>query len=957
MAKLDYSKIFIKEACPTSIGGQAVMEGIMMQGPDRLALAMRLPGGLYLRTKKKAPSPSVMKVPFARGIVAFARSFVNGMSTLMESADILEKYAPEEYDEEPGKIETWVNDKFGSRAAWNFMMISAVVFALVVSVLFFIILPTWVVNFLGKWVSNVVVLNLVEGLLRIAMFIGYVVAIRRLEDIKTLFRYHGAEHKTIHCYENNLELTPDNADMFYTLHPRCGTSFMVFVLIVSLLLFSFLGWPNLVWRITSRILLIPVIAGISYELLRLAGRSDGRIVRILSYPGLMLQRLTTMDPTKEQLEVGILSLKAVLVDPETEEIDGIVDKDGNPIDIPDDVQTGAAADSKDSVDVTEEKPEAAESDKKDDPNLVPTFAYDNLIPEEYLESRDEAERALKEAEAKAADLSEDLSNAEDISSAVSAEDEVNEAAEAAAAEIEEMFGDDSDDSYIDIKDLFPEESEDVIENTSENAESAGSGEPSGVFGKSDQPDIVPGLEEAASDIDYTDVIDIKGINTMMNQSEAAKQAAEELSRQIEEWEDKTESDQSDNEPVEIEEDNKIAGLDLETIGEKAKGILTSIKGLFKKSEEPAEDNDMDMWGEGSEVMRRKMPVEADEPGTEEGINAAIDFLNELDKEHGGYTVTMIDGDDEQSLAAGIAEHDANEAKQRTLKRRYTNDIMTIENALKWGQATLSMVENGRNEATTIMSYATGLTRTELITRGRELMRNEDFKEYEKRIQARLTGTPLQYILGMQEFMGLPFRVNPSVLIPRLDTEVLTEKVIDILKESDVPHPDVLDLCTGSGAIGISIASKVPNAYVTMSDASENALHTAMSNAGLNGVNRRCIFLIGDMFDALPEYKVFDLIVCNPPYIRSSEIETLSTEVKDHEPRMALDGGDDGLDYYRIIADHAGSHLRSGGILALEIGSDQAGNVKRLLMKSGSFNNIRKYKDLAGLDRVIIAERI
>jgi HemK-like putative methylase len=107
----------------------------------------------------------------------------------------------------------------------------------------------------------------------------------------------------------------------------------------------------------------------------------------------------------------------------------------------------------------------------------------------------------------------------------------------------------------------------------------------------------------------------------------------------------------------------------------------------------------------------------------------------------------------------------------------------------------------------------------------------------------------------------------------------------------------------------------------------------MSNAGLNGVNRRCIFLIGDMFDALPEYKVFDLIVCNPPYIRSSEIETLSTEVKDHEPRMALDGGDDGLDYYRIIADHAGSHLRSGGILALEIGSDQAGNVKRLLMKS------------------------
>jgi release factor-specific protein-(glutamine-N5) methyltransferase len=268
-----------------------------------------------------------------------------------------------------------------------------------------------------------------------------------------------------------------------------------------------------------------------------------------------------------------------------------------------------------------------------------------------------------------------------------------------------------------------------------------------------------------------------------------------------------------------------------------------------------------------------------------------------------------------------------------------------------------MVENGRNEATTIMSYATGLTRTELITRGKELMRKEDFDEYDKRIQSRLTGTPLQYILGMQEFMGLPFRVNPSVLIPRLDTEVLTEKVIEILAASDVPHPDVLDLCTGSGAIGVSIAAKVPNAYVTMSDASDDALHTAMSNAGLNGVNRRCIFLVGDMFDALPEYKVFDMIVCNPPYIKSDVIETLSTEVKDHEPRMALDGGEDGLDYYRIIAEQAGSHLRSGGILALEIDANQAGSVKRLLMKSGSFANIRKYKDMADLDRVIIAERI
>ena len=140
MGKLDYSKIFIKEACPTSIGGQAVMEGVMMQGPDRIALAMRLPSGeLYLRTKKKPEPPKAMKIPFVRGIVAFANSLVTGMSTLMDSADVLEKYAPEEYAEEPGKLEAWINKKFGDKAAWNFMMTTALVFAVLISVLFFII--------------------------------------------------------------------------------------------------------------------------------------------------------------------------------------------------------------------------------------------------------------------------------------------------------------------------------------------------------------------------------------------------------------------------------------------------------------------------------------------------------------------------------------------------------------------------------------------------------------------------------------------------------------------------------------------------------------------------------------------------------------------------------------------------------------------------------------------------
>ena len=699
MAKLDYSKIFIKEACPTSIGGQAVMDGVMMQGPERTAIAMRLPSGeLYLKTKLKKEQPKAMKYPFIRGIIAFAMSLVNGMSTLMESADILEKYAPEEYAEEEGRFEKWVNGRFGERAAWNILMSVSLVFAIVISIALFVIFPTWAVNFLGKWIKNAIVLNLIEGVLRILIFIGYIVLIRKMEEIETLFRYHGAEHKTIHCYENNLELTPENAQQFYTLHPRCGTSFLMFVLIISLLLFSLLGWPNLALRIISRLVLIPVIAGISYELLKWAGRSDGRLVRILSYPGLMLQKLTTAEPTNEQLEVAILSLKAVLVDKDFPVIDGFVDKDGN------------------------------------------------------------------------------------------------------------MIGD-------------------------------------------------------------------------------------------------------------------------------------------------------TFWKPGSEVMSKKLPEEdAEEEAAngEEGINKAIEFLNELDSE--GYTMVET-SEDGVSLAQGIADHFQEEAKQRAIKNRFTNDITTIENALQWGQAALSMIENGKNEARIILSYATGMTQSQIIAHSKELMKEDDFEEYERRIQDRLTGTPLQYITGVQDFMGIPIRVNRNVLIPRLDTEVVVEEALKIIEEKGWAHPDVLDMCTGSGAIGVSIAVKSPESIVTMTDISEEALKTAMQNAGLNEVNRKCVFLLGDMFDALPPDREYDMIICNPPYIETKEIERLSIEVREKEPRLALDGGKDGLDFYRRIAKDAGAHLRTGGVLVLEIGYDQAGSVKRILGKAKTFTDIHKIRDLAGLDRAIIAERI
>ena len=711
MSKMDYNKIFIKDACPTKIGGQAIMEGVMMRGSDRTAVAMRLPSGeLYLKTKMLKPDPKAMKVPLVRGVVAFARSLTDGMGTLMESASILEKYAPEEYEED--KFEAWINKKFGAKAAWNILMGLALIVAIVISIAFFVILPTWVVNYMGKWTSNALVLNLVEGLLRIVLFIAYVLAIRNMEDIKTLFRYHGAEHKTIHCYENKEDLTPENASKFYTLHPRCGTSFLMFVLIVSILLFSFLGWPNLLWRIVSRLLLIPVIAGISYELLKWAGRSDGTLVKVLSWPGLMLQKLTTAEPTEQQLEVAILSLKAVLVDPETIEIEGFVDKDGNIV------------------------------------------------------------RSMKE--------------------------------------------------------------------------------------------------------------------------EARAQA------EVSEWEEGVKANSEYN--------NEISS-----------------------SEQVAP------------------------PAGEDEINEAIKFLDNLDAD--GYTLVATENDDRRTIVEIITDKEAHEAKERTLARRYTADIKTYENALKWGQAALGMIENGHREAKIIMSYATGLSDSEILTRSKELMREEDFHEYEKRISARVEGLPLQYIVGIQEFMGLPFRVNKTVLIPRFDTEILVEKILSIIKERGYETPEILDMCTGSGAIGVSLAHKVPGAKVTLTDSSDEALHTAMGNAGINKVNKRCIFLVGDMFDALAENATYDIIACNPPYIPTAEIDKLAVEVRKHEPIKALDGGEDGLDYYRIIARDASSHLKSGGILALEIGHDQGKSVTGLLEDSGMYKDVSVYKDLAGHDRVVTAERI
>lgn len=330
---MDFEKIFIKDCNPTKMGGQAVMEGIMMKGADRLAIAVRRGDKtINVREIPLKKRGKWVKWPIIRGVMTFVDSLVTGTRTLMYSAEVLEEDIGEEEDYEPSRFENWLESRFGEKGVFNFALYLSVVLALVISIGVFVLLPTWIVGVLGKVISSTIVLNLIEGVLRIAMFLLYVVAISRMEDIYRVFQYHGAEHQTIHCYENGLELTPENCAQFETLHPRCGTSFLMFVLIISLLLFSLLGWPNLAMRILSRLLLIPVVAGLSFEVLRWAGSSDSFIVKILSVPGLLMQKITTKVPDDSQLEVAIVAVKACIQDRPAEERIYDVDSQGNPVD-------------------------------------------------------------------------------------------------------------------------------------------------------------------------------------------------------------------------------------------------------------------------------------------------------------------------------------------------------------------------------------------------------------------------------------------------------------------------------------------------------------------------------------------------------------------------------------------------------------------------------------------------
>ncbi len=295
------------------------MEGVMMRGPKDIATAVRKPDGEIIVDKKPVSSLvtkyHVNKIPIVRGVFAFFDSMITSMKALMFSADFVDIEGEEETE---SKFDKWLADKFGDKLK-DVVIYFSVIVAVIFSIGLFMLLPYFFARFLGLFGLNGVLKTIIEGVFKICLFLGYIVLVSQMEDIKRVFQYHGAEHKTIFCYEAGLPLTVENCMKMKRLHPRCGTSFLVFVMIISIILFSLFskfswgeGILGFLLGLVIRLLLLPVVSGLSYEIIRWAGRSQNKIVCLLSKPGMWLQLLTTREPDEKQLEVAITSMKAVI---------------------------------------------------------------------------------------------------------------------------------------------------------------------------------------------------------------------------------------------------------------------------------------------------------------------------------------------------------------------------------------------------------------------------------------------------------------------------------------------------------------------------------------------------------------------------------------------------------------------------------------------------------------------
>ena len=589
-----------KKVKKTSIGGQAVLEGVMMRGKTGVATAVRdSDGAIRLEAQRIAPPEKknfFVKLPIIRGAVNFFSSLVTGTKVLMRSAEV---YSGD--DEEPSKFEKWLAKTFKIDIT-DVVLFFGVALGLVFSIALFFVLPTILGNLFSKaFPELVIVRNLIEGIIRILIFVGYVLFTSLLKDIRRTFMYHGAEHKTITCYEKGMELTVENVKKCRRVHDRCGTTFMFFVMLVSILVYSVFGaiFPAInenIWlRILSRVVLLPLIAGLSYELLKLLAKTDSPLVLPLKLPGLLLQKLTTKEPDDGMMEVAIAAFNKVL--------------------------------------------------KMDEDPTEPECKF-----------------------------------------------------------------------------VCPEKVSVVTEDLKKRFEEAG--------------------------VDFTDA----------------------------EW---------------------------------------------------------------------------------------------------------------------------------------------------------------------IVSVVTGIKRSDL--NGDTKVKSSCIDKIEEYAKERLTGRPLSYVLGNSDFYGYELIVDERVLIPRPETEELVSEVLKVVTKDS----SVLDLCTGSGAIALTIAKKT-GAKVTATDVSEDALDVAKENFKRfdADVKTELIDLYGDLTDK------FDVIVSNPPYIKTDDIPTLDGEVKNYEPHLALDGGADGLDFYRRICAGAKARLNEGGKLFLEVGIGQAEEVKKMLEPDFE---VKIINDISGIERIIEAE--
>ena len=316
-----------QEKFKTMIGGQALIEGIMMRGPEKDAVVVRTKDGLQVEVKprKVYKKGSICRWPLIRGVVTFFDSQVSGVKALMQSADL----SPDE-QEEPSKLDLWLEKKLGSKAFQNLLVSVAVFMGLAMSVGLFFLLPSLAGDVMEIWVDSPLLRTLLEGVVRILIFVVYIVLMSRMKDMRRVFSYHGAEHKTIRCYEAGLPLTVENIKEQTRLHPRCGTSFLLIVMILSILLFSIATtvlekipvftqldgiYDNLL-MMGVKLLLLPLLVAISYEFNRLVGRYDNWLTRILTAPGMWFQKITTAEPDDSMIEVAITAVEAVLPEQE-----------------------------------------------------------------------------------------------------------------------------------------------------------------------------------------------------------------------------------------------------------------------------------------------------------------------------------------------------------------------------------------------------------------------------------------------------------------------------------------------------------------------------------------------------------------------------------------------------------------------------------------------------------------